>query len=66
MCELCGTPKETEPYRDALRELACRLRAHARILDDLASGAMNPHTEEAARERVLAQRLIKELVNQWM
>lgn len=67
MCDLCsGSEEEKEKARERCRRIAIELRSLACGYDCLAGGNMAPHGDTAKLQRLLALRMVKELVEEWI
>jgi len=67
MCDLCDEDQKVvnSAYRSA-RLLADELRQLAKHYDEVASGRIKPHTDEAIKPQSLANSVIRMLVQRWV
>jgi hypothetical protein len=67
MCDLCDEDQRVvnSAYRSATL-LADDLRELAKHYDEVASGRIKPHTDEAAKPQSLANNVIRKLVQRWV
>jgi hypothetical protein len=67
MCDLCDEDQKVvnSAYRSA-RLLADDLRRLASHYDNVASGRIKPHTDEAAKPQSIANSVIRMLVERWV
>jgi len=67
MCQLCGPDEaEMKGAREHARNVADSLKRLASGYERLASGSIQPHSEEWSSRRISATWLIRELVEDWV
>ncbi len=65
MCDLCN--EETKALaKEHMKYLAIRMRELSRLYDDMASGKVKPHSEQAKNMSYTARMLVRELVAEWV
>lgn len=66
MCNLCGNKEEREKAKRYMKFQADSLRELAGLLDGVANGSIDPHSDRAKDISARAHHLIRYLVEDWM
>jgi len=66
MCDLCGTEEEKKAGRARAGRMADQLDRLASNYRDMQRGYYKPYAEDGKRTQLIATRVIRELVEEWI